>query len=526
MRGFALLTLVLGSCALADVDLSGLPCPCSGSDYACDAATNTCIRLVSGPFALTVTPGLVALGRGRSASIVVELQTTVAQTISVEAIDLPKGVATTAGSLALSKAKPRGELMLTSDTSTNIGTNIAHVQGKGPTGDTVTQPLTIEIGGRSGTLDPSFGDNGIATVTGVPTAIFPRLALMSDDRIVLTGIEGGNCFVARVTADGKVDTSFGANGVTLTPGPTGKPCYPQALVVQADGKTLVAGDENPVGSGYVWRYGNDGKLDPSFGQSGVATVDAGVAITQLTAITRDQQGRILVTGYAGADYTSAHIVLARLVENGSLDASFGTGGFVRTTFAPDAESAADLIVLADGRIVVAGERQSTPPRSLLLRLSDQGALDTSFGLGGVVVGADMTSLSRVRAAANGDLLAGGTFTNGMTPFSEMGAFFSRYLDSGVLDAKFGAAGTRAIMSMQPPSTKLVGLTELPSGELAVCDQSFFTELSSIGQSDAQVGIVAASAPMEFTDMAVQSNGKLVMAGGVYNGALELARYWP
>jgi uncharacterized delta-60 repeat protein len=94
-----------------------------------------------------------------------------------------------------------------------------------------------------------------------------------------------------------------------------------------------------------------GDLDRGFGGDGTVTTDfPGVARALVV------QGRKLVAaGLAFSSETSDDFGLARYNPNGTLDASFGTGGTVTTDFAGDSDAAHALAVQPDGKLVAAGE---------------------------------------------------------------------------------------------------------------------------------------------------------------------------
>jgi len=127
--------------------------------------------------------------------------------------------------------------------------------------DKITSPLT------------GFG------VTGV--------AIQSDGKIVASSfqLEEG-LIVARFNTNGTLDTSFGSGGSAVTTifGDIIFPPQPGALVIQPDGKILLA----CLG---LLRYNANGRLDTTFGNGGAAeTAERPVAL----ALQAD--GKILVAG--------------------------------------------------------------------------------------------------------------------------------------------------------------------------------------------------------------------------------------
>src|SRR5690348_14256183 len=71
---------------------------------------------------------------------------------------------------------------------------------------------------------------------------------------------------------GDLDSSFGSGGKVIT-GPKASPnLLPAALLLQPDGKIVVAGTTGLYGDVIVIRYNSNGSLDPTFGSSGMVTV--------------------------------------------------------------------------------------------------------------------------------------------------------------------------------------------------------------------------------------------------------------
>jgi len=142
---------------------------------------------------------------------------------------------------------------------------------------------------REGILDTSFGDGGIAG-----HGIGPRFgeaidtAVGADGRIEVVGTiaeetEDGTdhlcrhcreAAVGRFTSDGAFDTSFGGRGLVRVWGGPGEERFGRAegIEILPDGKTVASAmsvvDRKEL---VVARYDQDGQLDPSFGNGGVAT---------------------------------------------------------------------------------------------------------------------------------------------------------------------------------------------------------------------------------------------------------------
>ena len=129
-----------------------------------------------------------------------------------------------------------------------------------------------------GTLDPSFGAGGIATVD-VPGSASEAVSsgVLDNAGVVVTGITDAETgFLARVREDGSPDVGFAGGVATLdVPGNFGD--LPLALARQADGKFLVGGGADldpaplPTDSRFLLaRFTPGGALDPTFAPASVA----------------------------------------------------------------------------------------------------------------------------------------------------------------------------------------------------------------------------------------------------------------
>ena len=156
---------------------------------------------------------------------------------------------------------------------------------------------------------------------------------------------------ARLTVDGKMDSSFGSNGKSLINIPE-LVADGASLAIQRDGRIVAAGnsrDRNIPNSKQltVIRLRNDGSLDPSFGKGGIVRTDV-VADKDESAVRvmvlPDE--RILVGGSASSDKRTYDFFLVRYNAEGGLDRTFGDAGKVIT------KEAGDLLLQPDGRIVV------------------------------------------------------------------------------------------------------------------------------------------------------------------------------
>ncbi len=239
----------------------------------------------------------------------------------------------------------------------------------------------------SGALDTSFGTGGIVTTPiGSSDESGNGVAVQSDGKIVVAGVSstGSNQVIAlvRYTDTGALDPSFGTGGkVTTALGGTFD--LANSVVLQSDGKIVVAGDSVQVGSFDVAlvRYTAGGALDVDFGKGGMVTTSIGSSDDTGQKVVVQEDGKIVIVG-ATWEGTNTHIALLRYTTDGALDPNFGTGGIVTTDFG-DSSVGSDLAVQADAKIVVAGWTWNGSNRDFALaRYTTSGALDAGFGIAG------------------------------------------------------------------------------------------------------------------------------------------------
>ena len=314
--------------------------------------------------------------------------------------------------------------------------------------------LAVIARAAPGELDPTFGPGGRAVFSPAVQSVANAAALQSDGKIVLAGWaddlappppppsgpdgvpeRNPDFLTARLTSDGKLDTTFGSGGAVRTP-VSASTDLAWAVAVGPGGEIVVGGIAYlPGGSDMaVVRYTSSGVLDPNFSGDGIATLDIG-AIDSVSGIAVQPDGKVVAVGRGGMGFTAV-----RLLPNGALDGSFGSGGIVITAVgSPSVEDEATaVLVLGDGKIVVTGAADYSFPYSqtnfALARYQADGRPDPTFGSGGVVVteGPEEEIASALAIAPDGKIVVAG---------SANGSFrLARYLRTGALDRTFGERG--------------------------------------------------------------------------------------
>lgn len=197
------------------------------------------------------------------------------------------------------------------------------------------------------------------------------LAVQADGKALVGGTSAlgtqAQSGIVRLLPTGQVDPNFSALiNIASTV---------EAVAVQSDGQILIGGNFTTVdgtAKSFLARLHADGTLDTSFAAAGSANGD-------VSAIALQTDGKILIGGsfttYAGA----AHNHIARLFADGSIDANFNSGSLGVLSGVPTIEKFLVLpngMLLLGGRFDSIGGTS----RVGIARLFGNGALDLNFDL--------------------------------------------------------------------------------------------------------------------------------------------------
>ncbi len=167
----------------------------------------------------------------------------------------------------------------------------------GYTGD-LTEDMAVARFTGSGVLDASFDGDGVVTFPLSPDQDVAQDVLVQPDGTILLSVSLYNVDdydfgLVRLQADGALDTSLDGDGILIT---TWVPGYdnPSKLALQPDGKILQAGTVE--GDFAVARYTAAGAVDASFGVGGLAIADLSGDLDFANAMALAPDGRVVVMG--------------------------------------------------------------------------------------------------------------------------------------------------------------------------------------------------------------------------------------
>lgn len=265
----------------------------------------------------------------------------------------------------------------------------------------------------NGAVDTTFGENGVRQLDlgpdagGVGDTVW-NLARDAQDRLLVFAATKGpetrvdrDRVVIRLTAAGALDTTFGTEGIyTLNVGNLNDSVRNGSVL--ADGHILAAGYvSQPTWTGtqtanraVLLRLNDDGTPDVGFGFEGVVNENPFVPddpVTQpwgmVEAYAFDQQssGHYVTTGYGrSAAMGTVDMVSLRLTPDGRLDPTWGIGGAVVLDFIGENDRGRHLAVLPDDRVLIVGT--ATPVSgngdALVVVLNPDGTLAADFDTDG------------------------------------------------------------------------------------------------------------------------------------------------
>ncbi len=299
---------------------------------------------------------------------------------------------------------------------------------------------------------------------------------------------------------GARDTSFGKGGkVTVgfpseSAGSSG-PQYElpfeftpghQKMALAPGGKVVVAGAQK------IARFLGNGKPDPSFGEDGVVRVarPAG-GVFVLSGVAVDSLGRVVLVGLtrplptnSTPDPVISAATVMRFTAEGKPDPTFGTDGLLVTDLGLGAPAAAggtyggpsvglrSVVIDSQNRIVVSGGyvtelakcERSVNSRGFVARLTQSGALDPSFGAGGIRALGTISSLGRLAPFAGGYLTAGtgGPFCTAAEGPAQL---LTAFTGEGNLNSSFASFSFRTLKNVAP-----IAMTVTPTDKILLLGQ--------------------------------------------------------
>ncbi len=343
---------------------------------------------------------------------------------------------------------------------------------------------------EDGSLDNSFSGDGKLLVDiagGVDEA--RSVVILANGNILVAGFASvGNSIdfaIIELSSDGKLSSSFSGDGkASFDFTKTDDYCYSMLV---SNNRIYLAGTTtfNSQEEFALATLKMDGNLDPLFDGDGLLHIDVGPAPDFGTALAIQSDGKLVMTGYTGSDFNT-DVATIRLQSDGKLDPSFSQDGKQITDIGPNGERVYSVAIQKDQKIIVAGYTYNITGNDFaMVRFLPDGSLDKTFNMDGIVVqdiGKYFDEAYAMMLQSDGKIIATGEAAQAATD-ADFG--LARFTESGVLDKSFSGDG--------------IVITPMVGGE----------------KEDLAYAI------------AMQADGKIVIAGEVENGAnldFGVARY--
>jgi uncharacterized delta-60 repeat protein len=342
------------------------------------------------------------------------------------------------------------------------------VAGSFPSADGWSDFAVIRLN-LDGSFDESFGQNGVATVDfdgrgDEATA----LALQPDGKIVVAGMayphtnaSRQRLAVARLNPNGFLDITFGSAGRVMLDVPA-ESGYLADIGLAEDGRLVIIGSAWGLGGGdFLARLDANGELDSTFGTgpiAGTTVIEAGLSGGP-AALIRQPDGKYIECGTLSNGWDPpSNMGAVRINPDGSLDKGFGKDGlwYLPKEGLVGNSSAGACLGLPDGTLVIAGQVERDGVQAALVRLRADGVLDTASWASGIAtidVGGNATVSAIVALEDRRLVIAGTVYWGALTGPRELGGytypisdgFIAQVdVDTGRVDPNFGDRGVTII----------------------------------------------------------------------------------
>jgi uncharacterized delta-60 repeat protein len=377
----------------------------------------------------------------------------------------------------------------------------------------------------NGSLDPGFGGDG-------------KVELRRDDGVrgeELLGLAGrpggavvvGTDFVLAVGADGALDQAYGSAGfaplgkssiLAFDPGPGGR------VAVAGSTGSLECCTLKPSRHFFVAHLDPSGKPDPAYsGGKGIAVV-GGVEDRAQTALFAPD-GAVTLAGSTTVPGGTICLRLVRCDESmpalarfdaaGMPDAGFGQGGLVRIAALAGVggeAGAPDLAERRGGGFLVAGGGGPLASLAFLAALEPDGSPDRRFADDGLLT-------ERAPEHSSVEVEAAGTAPGGKVlvgAWSNVGVFSGpllvRYGRDGRIDRGFGAGAGYVRLGLEG---EILGMAvDARGGSVVLTDKATIVGVTPRGALSTlfKRRLVPSGSKAQFRDVAIQPDGKIVLAG--------------
>ncbi len=322
--------------------------------------------------------------------------------------------------------------------------------------------IIVAAGGRLLNFDSSGVYQSSAFVAVFGFQSIASLKTTADQKLILSGTAFSRFAVGRLNTDRTYDSTFSGDGVApVSIGASDDVAGRSAIL--ANGKVVVPGASQ--GTFAITRFNANGTLDTSFSQDGKLTISLGNQFlsARATAVAVQPDGRMIVVGQASqmgtisnSQVLETHFALVRMNQDGTLDSTFGNGGIVITSLNGYA-SASVVKLQSNGRILVGG--QGSGGYLTVARYLSSGALDRSFNSDGIftIVSPNVSSanVNDLVVQADDKIVVGGEQSPLVSNVYPSNLVLLRLNANGTIDRTFGTNGHIPQSSLMRTATRVL-----------------------------------------------------------------------
>lgn len=298
----------------------------------------------------------------------------------------------------------------------------------------------LTLSSQTVAIDADFGNNGFT-----PTSLISNqsIKILANDRIILANYIGSNLVLTRLDEYGKIDNSFGIEGVT-------KVFFDNAdfkisgiyLGINNEIKVVgIASYPNTASRMIVFQFLPSGSLDNNYGDDGILKSEPLPFSFEQNTFKIDVKESIFLFGQkivTSNGLQKSDFAIIKYQPNGSLDTNFGDNGAIIKDMGGTTENITDITFTSNEKIIVGG---FTGENNILLQYDSNGKLDENFGENGVILfegrGNDIFGgINKIYSLRDGKILTTGTHSNKVQRVFGLYKFNS----DGTVDKNFGKEG--------------------------------------------------------------------------------------
>ena len=401
---------------------------------------------------------------------------------------------------------------------------------------------TSEVNSQGANTAPTFVViDGRVVINNGNKDVLKKIAIQNDGKVLAVGQSDGDFSVLRLDKDGILDPAFGNQGYASVD--FGGDDIGESLVIQSDGKIVVAGTSSDIDS-YITiaRFTPSGNLDLTFGVDGKVKTKVHTGCCERSySVGLQSDGKIVVSGTGSYDY-----LISRFNPFGTLDVTFGSYGFVLHDFGLS-DAIYSATIMPDDKILALGGVRNDQDFGIIKLLKD-GQLDSDFGEQGKVVTTFPVSYARASGVAmkqDGGFIAVGSA--GLY-WNEMALALASYNANGVLDSNFGGSGTKLSRYAQNGMDTGSGVVLQSNGYIVTAGNTFLgwslnsdeawnflvTRFDQNGNVDSHFGengyvstdfaITEGFGNDTANDIAIQADGRIIVGGFTASSGQDSSDY--